>query len=652
MAKYGVGYYGSIKYGATPLLRLSVAPMSTLVSSTKTTDFRKVIINWQSPYGIFTRFRLVRNQAGYPETAEDGVIIFDEFATAGGVSRSSFIDGQDNPNDIPLVPGRQVYYRVFLFTDSKIWVTAGSIAAIVPSNHGTHDTVMNVIPRVFTSKEQSPLGSIDTSSALYDFLYGMSFTVDEFYTLLDLLRPRHTGYETPVALIPAERNNVGLSAEPGLPTKNQKRLIREALYMYGHKGTKNGLQTYAESVTGFAPDITVSKNLLLTIQDSTFYGGLGNWVFSSSTAEVSQEQVPSPGDNVIDTTDTCKVTASGGGFSMLLGGDFPITKGIPVTEGSEYIASCKVKSPTSAGNVSINIAWFDGTGTYISATTVSTISANNTWKTLSNTATAPTGASYAGLDIGSNGSGVYYIDQVCMQLGNAVAYDEARAVDIFLNPINTNYIANPSFEVNTTDGWTLSGSATSSQDSDVSDIAYSSSNSNLITGTGSWSYTVDDIAVFPGNYYTFSLYAKTSAPFSVTFTGKDIDGNPTGHVETTTFNSTSAWTLFSVTDLIDALGEPNVAFYSIAISGTAGSYYIDCVQFEKAINPSDYFDGSLPSNFGAIWAGTANNSYTYLYPNKPSKIPRLGKTLNDWVPQNTFWRLRTYAGVEYTSTTV
>ncbi|NBP04436.1 MAG: hypothetical protein EBU90_31000, partial [Proteobacteria bacterium] len=193
MAKYGVNYYGASKYGATPLLRFSVQPMSVLVSSAVSTDFRKATVSWQSPNGTFSRFRLVRNQAGFPETAEDGVIIFDEIATEGTVSRSSFIDGEDNPGDIPLVPGRQVYYRVFLFTDSSIWVNAGSITAIIPSDHGTQKQMMNMLPRVYTSKEQSPLGVIDETSALYDFIFGLSFTQEELYTLVDLLRPRHTG---------------------------------------------------------------------------------------------------------------------------------------------------------------------------------------------------------------------------------------------------------------------------------------------------------------------------------------------------------------------------------------------------------------------------------------------------------------------------
>ena len=651
MAKYGVNYYGASKYGATPKLRFSVAPMSVLVSSSVSTGFRKVTISWQSPTGEFTRFRLVRNQAGFPETAEDGVIVFDETAESGSVSRSSFIDGEDNPTDVPLVPGRQAYYRVFLFTSSKFWVVAGSISAIVPSDHGAQNNLMGMIPRVFTSKEQGPLGAVDEASAIYDFMYGFSFTVEELYTLIDLLRPKHTGYETPVSLIYAERTNVGLLAEPGLPTKNQKRLIREALFMYSNKGNKVGLETYAESVTGFAPTITVSENLLLSVQDSTFYNSIGNWTFESATATASEEQVPAAGDTVIDNTYTCKVIATDA-FYMVLGADAPITKGVPVTAGNEYTASCKVKSPPSDGNIFTSINWYDGKGIFISVDNGSNVSANNTWKTVSVTATAPSDAVYAAVQISSSADGTYYVDQVCMQLGDTVSYDEARAIDIFLNPSNTNYIKNPSFEVNVTDGWTLTGSATAAQDLDVSTAAYSGTNSSKITGSGPWSITTDDIPVTSGNYYTFSTYVKCAEPFSVTFEGKDFEGASTGHLEIVNFEASPDWSRISVTDLIDAIGETGVVFYSISINGDSGEYYIDCLQFEKSTKASDYFDGSLPSNFGAVWGGSADNSYSHLYPNKPSKSPRLAKTLKDWIPQNTFWRLKTYAGLEYTNLTV
>ena len=625
--------------------------MSVLVSSpTIATDFRKVTVYWQSPNGDFSRFRLVRSQVGFPETAEDGVIIFDEFASSGTVSRSSFVDGEDNPGDIPLVSGRQVYYRVFLFTTDKVWVNAGDITAIVPSDHQAHQQLMDSLPKVFTSSEQSPLGVVDYNSAIADFLWGFSFTLEEFYTYLELLRPRHTGLETPYELIPAEVSNVGLTPEPGLPTKNQKRLIREANYMYSRKGIKSAIETYAEALTGFAPVITVSENLLLTVQDSTFYNSTGNWIFSNATAEANTEQVPAPGDNVIDTLYACEITASDG-FSMVLGEEDPIRKGIPVNSNTEYTASFKVKSPPSDGSVSITIGWYDGSGTFLNSDSSSMVSANNTWKTVSVTATSPADALYVGLQISSNADGHYYIDQVCMQLGDTVSYDEARAIDIFLEPTKTNYIKNPSFEVNVTDSWTIDGSATVAQNVDVSDLAYSGVKSAKIIATDPWSYTSNALPIEQGMYYTASGLIKSNANLQVTFVGRDSGGDIVETADLFNIATTTTWSSFSITHLTDAF-DAGVATYELKFEGDAGTYYLDCIQFEKGTRASDYFDGDLPSNFGAVWEGTESNSYTHLYQNKPTKVPRLGKTLADWVPMNAFWRLRSYDGLEYTNLTV
>lgn len=645
MAKYGVNFYGATAYGALAKLVYSVEPMSILVL-----DFSRVYVSWQTPRGTFSRVRLVRNQAGFPETAEDGVIIFDEFATEGNVSSSEIIDGEDNPTDTPFVPGKQIYYRFFIFTDQKVWRNAGSITTVIPSNHQTQEHFINILPRVYTTTEQSPLGSVNTSSTLYDFTSGLMFTQEEAMTYLDLLRPTHTGLEAPFELIGAYRGNLGLTPEPLLPTKNQKRLIREAMYMYSRKGTALSLGTYVESLTGYNPTITVSSNLLLSVQDSTFYNSVGNWVFTNATAVASEEQVAATGDYVIDETYSCKVTATGA-LSMTLGEDDPVRKGVPVLAETEYTTSLKVKSPTSAGNVTLTVHWYDGKAELISSNSSSAVSANNTWKSVSVTATSPANSTYAVLEIESNNSGVYYIDQVCLQLGDTVSYKEARAVDIFLNSTKTNFINNPSFETNVTDSWTLDGLATAAQDVDVSDIAYSGDSSAKVTATGSWTLTSNQIDIEQGTYYTLSGLIKSNASLDVSFVGRDENGDVVDTGDTFSITTTSSWSQFTVTHLTDAL-DATVVTYEVVFEGGAGNFYLDCIQFEKAIKASDYFDGNLPSDFGAVWEGTADNSYTHLYPNKIQKVSRLGKTLADWLPLNTFWTLRSTEGLEFNNLTV
>jgi hypothetical protein len=646
VAKYGNVVYGGAKYGVTPKLAYSVEPMAITVI-----DFTKIRISWQSPTGEFTKIKLVRNQFGFPETSEDGITIWEEDATEGTVSRSTFVDGEDNVGQTPIVNGRQVYYTMFLFTDQKIWVNAGQITDLMPLDHGVHKRIMDIIPKVFTSDIQSPLGVTDENSDLYKFIGGVAFTHDQFLSQLDVLRPQHSSEGIAFTTLSQNASSVGLVPEPGLPVKNQKRLIREALSLYSNKGTELGINAYAESLTGFAPTTTLSTNLLLSVQDSTFYNSIGNWTATNATLTSSNEQVPATGTNVIDNVYTGKIVASAAG-AMQVGNTAPITRGVPVLPDTEYVVSCKLKSPSSAGNITLAVKFYDRhgeiTGTTQSATAVA---ANNTWKSSSKVFTTPADSSYASIQISYSAAGTYYLDQVCLQLGDTVAYDEARAISVFLDSAKINYIKNPSFEVDASD-WTTTG-ATFTQNAAVPSDGYSGNYSGqfVVATTGNIK-TNYNIPVTAGKYYTLSFYVSSSNSVKVTGTIEFFDEDDNLLEDfASEFTITSSFSRVSLTALTDSGSAVSYAKVKIAFNH-AGTYRIDLVQFERSQTATEYFDGSLPSEYGAVWEGTADSSYTHLYPNKPLKIPRLGKTLNDWIVPNTFWRLSTYDGVEYTNLTV
>jgi hypothetical protein len=645
VAKYGNVTYGGTKYGETPKLVYSVEPLTLTVL-----DFTKVYVAWQSPAGDFSRIRLVRNQTGFPETAEDGVIVWDEFATAGNVSRYSIVDGVDNPTSISIVSGRPIYYSMFLYNDSDVWITAGKITDVVARDHGSHKKIMDIIPKVFTSKEQSALHVTDETSALYNFMYGFSVTYDQLLTLIELSQPLHLKEGSPFSLLRVENENVALDPEPSLPVKSQKKLIREALYMYSHKGLKNGLETYVESFTGYSPTITVSPNLLLTVQDSTFYQSTGNWVFSDATAIDSSDLVPAPGDNVIDGIYSCKVTATDV-FTMDLGADTPITKGVPVQPEVEYTTSIKIKSPASAGNVTVSVNWYDGAGTFIETDNGSSVSANNTWKSASVVATSPVNAVYAAIRVTGSAAGVYYVDQVCMQEGDAIDYDEARAITVELSPNKINYIKNPSFEVNDSN-WTKTG-ATFAQDANVPTFGYTGAYSGKFVAVGAWDVkTSYAIPTNPGQYYTASFYVAsddaTEIDCSIEF--YNLEDELVSTFEAVEQPISDTFSQVTVTGITDSSSDAVYAIFKI--TGGAGTFYLDLMQFEKSFVATEYFDGSMPSEYGNIWQGTANASYSLAYYNKPLKVPRLSSTIRDWIPQNAFWRIKTLAGLEFTNPTV
>jgi len=736
MANYGNAVYGISKYGISPLLAYSVEPMALLV-----TDFHEAYVYWKTPTGNYTKVRLVRNQNSFPETSEDGIIVYEDSTTT--FTKTVFHDGggvEDLPSTPAIVPGKPIYYKIFLFTDALAWVDAGSVGGVVPGDHQTAEKMLNLLPRVFTSAEQSPLSPVNYTSALANFMDSFGFELDEILTYLDLLLPDHTRISTVASMLPLEVANFGLLGEPGLPVKNQKQLIRESVYMYNNKGTLNGLGTYVESLTGYAPVLTVSTNLLLTPQDSTFYKSTGNWTATdTSTFAASTEQVPPTNSNNIDLSYTCKIVATGAG-SMKLGNLDPVRTGIPVSPATNYVLSAQIKSPASAGSITPKITYYDGTGTQIGSTISGTATAGtNTWaetsvtarttkKVFESVATA-TGASgtvtyttssdhnliagevvtvsgfiapdtafnltdvtidsvptsttftvtdaatgstttpglvtnsstdtyYASVELAWSAAGTYYVDMVCVQSGQTVAYDEARSLDIFLTPNKTNFIKNPTFETDVTTSWTKVGTnLTVTQDADNPTESYSGEHgAKLVNTSGAWSYTSNTFPIEKGQYYSVSFYKKATAEFTLTVVGRDSGGAAVSVDAPApyTVGLSSTWVRDYYTVLVGINSE--IETLEIQFSGTgANTLFLDSIQAEKSPKATDYFDGSLlaisGNPFGAVWQGAVGNSFSSVYNSKPLKLPRLGYTLNDWVPQNLFWRIRTYEALEYTNLT-
>ena len=665
MAKYGNFIYGRAKYGATPKLRYSVEPMVMSVIT-----FDTINVGWESPRGTFSRIRLVRNQVGYPEHPEDGVVVWDEYATEGTVTRSgpeAFLDGQDNLGDIPFSTGSQVYYRMFIFTSDKKWVIAGSINDLVPSDHGMHDKMLSLLPQVYTTKEQTPFGTIDgpennvlgvqtyPGSALYNFIDGLSFTYEQLLTFAEILQPSLSSDHLTPSLLGVASLNKGLSVEANLPIKNQKRLIREAVNIYKTKGTKLGIENYAECLTGYAPSATVSPNLLLSVQDSSFYKSTGNWHFGlERTFEASTEQGPTPSEvGSIDEAWNCKVELYGVEY-ISLGFFSPITKGVPVKETTEYTYSLYLKTPTGSFPFELCIVWYNEQGQLLETPVWYEYESSSSWDTYELTLTAPEGAAYAGLAVISGHDEptavVHHIDAVCFQEGSSRNYDEARAITIALAPDKTNLINNPSFEVNVSDGWSITSGGFIAQDVDVSEVVASGESSAKVFGTDDWDLTSNSAPVSPGTYFSLSSFLKPiDGPVTLSLVVLNSD-NEVINAYATSVAQSSDWSRYTVTGF-EALDSEVASVYA-KVTGGAGNTFIDCVQLERSPVPTEYADGNLTSSFGVVWGGTENNSYSHTYFNKDTKIPRLALTINDYLPPNSFWRITTLGGEEFTNLSV
>lgn len=382
MARYGITIYRTDVYGPDPGLALSVEPIELTVL-----DFNCVKVVWRQANGTYTRARLLRSQTSYPETADDGEIVWfqESEGTDIQLNKDTLLDGRENAStNVAIVPGKPIFYRMFLYEpNTNRWVNAGENYTLVPANHNLHYLMMNWLPRVYTSDDYNPIGVLDTSSDLYKFLEAFSFTGEEWLTFIDLLQP--TVLQDKYAHVPRidlERKSLGLISESTLPVKNQRTLVREARKLYAKKGTKLGVAAYVEALTGFAPLVVTEPNLLLSNQDATFYETTGNWEITNGTLDTvnspthKNDLIFNAAVRAIDKANYCEAVVSSTPSAMTLGYDGdPVTAKIPVTPGKKYSFSCYIKTP-SGESITPTVKLYDQynnvIATYADEATVST----------------------------------------------------------------------------------------------------------------------------------------------------------------------------------------------------------------------------------------------------------------------------------------
>lgn len=387
MGIYNVaGYDAGDFYGDLAKLQFYAEPFTSLAI-----NYSEIELNWVRPAGDYIEFRIVRSYDGFPETAEDGNVVYSWSATDGDTLVTAFTDGQIT--DAPLVPGRFTYYRIWIRTPLNLWKIAADSYTLLPINHTTiapdgtrlettRNRLLEIIPKVFTTKTQSPTDEVDENSDLAKFLDGPSFELDRILTYAELLLPAESGRLTGPEILLLQSVQLGLPLEPYLATKQQRRLAREAMYIYQNKGTYTGLGAFVESLTGFAPDIFPSPNLVLTPQDSSFTGGSGLWYpagdisidISTTVPGVPPEGIPpvNPGDPVRpepyvdDYRYVAKITANEAGSRIITGEDDPIRKATPVIPGNPYIFSGYGKAEEGeAVGISAYALWYNYKGELI-----------------------------------------------------------------------------------------------------------------------------------------------------------------------------------------------------------------------------------------------------------------------------------------------
>ncbi len=662
-------YNDGTLYGSFSKLEFSVSPFTAvaITNSSTYTDVEnpKVELSWSNPSGDVFGFRIIRNQEGFSETAEDGHKIYETFEPPLP-PETVFTDVGYS---IPLSTGKYAYYTIWLLMADNTWYPAAASFTLIPKNHNmvTPDGVVlqsseykmaGLLPRAFTSQQKTPLDEIDRGSDLYHFLGGVAYTLDELLTYADLLAPSlHGGNNNPNFVMPFAYQ-LGLPFLPNVSLKTQKRLIREAAFISKNKGTVLGIGSFVEAITGFAPTVSTSPNLLLNAQESTFYNGVGRWknVSTNLTLTATVETgTPSGEEYAVDSSWSGKYsTLSTAGTSWLLGYDNPRLEGIPVKAETEYTFSLYAKG-TGTGTTGLRVFFFDKDGEQISNYEPTYENITSTWTKYSYDYTTPEYTAFIALQIALNSpqsSKNYYWDMVQVAETSdprSADYHEARAAEIYLAPNKINWIHNPSFSelgVPSDYDWVFNGA------DDISFVAPTTvpgilDSSHMVQvdvlEDAELEFSVYTTPVPTGRFYTFSVYAKTDSASET----MDLVLSATNEllepitIDETAVSSTSeivitdSWQRFSQTLFVPNTGINTLLYVTLTSpAATGSSIFLDAAQLEQGYTTTDYFDGDYLKQ-GAYWNGTDNSSVSFMYSGKSQKLGNLQNQLPSYLPMNT-----------------
>jgi len=185
--------------------------------------------------------------------------------------------------------GQTYYYSIFVFSNNY-WQRIGTATGISIKNYDTANTMYDHLPEVYRSPAAlSAFANANQNTDLYNFLRAFAVQYDLTKTMIDNAKNRYDVKNLDGRMIPAMLNSFGFNYESVLGIPQAKRLLQYASSIYLNKGSIKGVKEFIAAFAGFNVTIGSIKNILLTLDCSSFESDLGFWeqVNSSSTVDIS-----------------------------------------------------------------------------------------------------------------------------------------------------------------------------------------------------------------------------------------------------------------------------------------------------------------------------------------------------------------------------
>jgi hypothetical protein len=665
MAVYGSNFYGLFTYGAEPLVEFDASPFIV-----RPHYYNKISLNWTKPSGDWSDLLLVRNTFGFPVTPDDGDILLSVTNALHDSLDLPYIDSGASVANPALVLGSDVVYYYSIFVKRGIdgkWVKAGNNLNTSVGNGGTGDLMYEYTPLPYRAINTDDLLSLDAKKNLdlANFLNIFGFEYDYFKSLATNVKNRYDIPKLHGRLVPLMMDQFGFIYEPEMGIEQGRRLLENAAAIYLTKGSSYGVRSFIKAFSGYSTTISPIKNLFLTLEDSSFEHSKGNW---ASVSNATITNISGAGESpavppYIESTSPAlfpnsqlgvlKVVAPATASSVIsCGASDPVRQGIPVVAGQAYTFSIYTRTSLSgtARSVSLKIDWYTSNGTFISSSSSSSATNNESAWTRLSTAnrTAPATAYFAVpvVTIAATAADIHYLDAGQFEKASAASdYVDARRLDLYLAAMRVNLAKNPTFASATTNWSPVSSSSNSVSTA----AAYSGTGSLLLTSNGGAKFGCSQasIPVVAGSAYTWSMYVKdvnTAVSYKAEISW--YDGSSTlisASTGTATAVTSSGWTRVSVTGVAPSgAATATIAIQSHTAAASTKQAYFDAALFEQTDSLNQYFDGDAGyyETTDLLWEDNDDtNGKSYYYKNRFYVTKRLITALPEYMQLGSTWAL-------------
>ena len=270
MAIYAYTRYGTEKYGPVVIdWSLYGATGDSLPLTSKFIDFKVdpiiaepigydlISLTWQSPSGVWTGLRVLKNFTGYSVNETDGEILLDVTAPDHSLM------------DAGVRAGAWHYYTLFVKSEG-VWQRAGGASTLMVVDHGYGQRLFDLLPIHHQSSGTDANDSPIENETLKKFLSILGWGLDSVKTSLDSLQFLNDPKKSHVSDLARLADQLGITYESSAPSGLFRQRVGSAAVLGREKGTLEQLQSLISMTTSLDVALSLGPNLMVNDDAASF----------------------------------------------------------------------------------------------------------------------------------------------------------------------------------------------------------------------------------------------------------------------------------------------------------------------------------------------------------------------------------------------